>query len=238
MQRDGVDPRKVLFLDTNSLHYMDLFVRFAERHDLIGETEPCALQDPIDALPKGTYRDSIRSGCNIIAFALQEDALVEYSPVSKVELLSGRVKGAAIENAAKEGVPDRMWSRMYEEEIRDRSTEQDLSRIRTRIEDLNSVLDQWGVVLVYGSYGSRAIDVLELATVIVGFIYMGAADSIVYASAIATRADYLVTGDSYLYKTVNLIHNPSDRVRYQNIQRQLLVLGDGSLPQARDCKRL
>lgn len=235
---DGRDRRTVLFLDTNSLHYMDLFMRFAERNNLIGETNREALNDRIDESADGNYRDSIRSGCNIVHVALQQDALLEYSPVSKIELLSGRVRGAVIENAAKEGVPDRMWSRIYERDIRDRSIEEDLNRIRTRVDGLVSVLERWGIVLVCASDGSRTMDVLELAAVIVGFVYMGAADSIVYASAIAAKAEYLVTGDGYLNETVNLIHNPSGRVRYQGIQRRLQTLSDGSLPQARDCKKL
>ena len=234
----GADHRTVLFLDTNSLHYLDLFVRFSEEHDLIGETDKGIVEQRIDGIDDENYQDSIRRGCNIVYFALQEDALVEYSPVSKIELLAGRVKGAAIENAAKEGVPDRMWSRIDEREIRDRSIAQDLKRIRTRVDDLGSVLDRWDVTLVYGSGVSRAIDVLELASVVVGMVFMSTADSIVYASAIAARADYLVTGDSYLRETVNLIHNPSNQPRYLNVQRQLQILSDGALPQARDCKRL
>ena len=170
---DGADRRTVLFLDTNSVHYMDLFIRFAEKTGLVGETERCALYDRISELADKNYKDSLRSGCNIVHFALQQDALLEYSPVSKIELISGRVKGAIIENAAKEGVPDRMWSRIYEKEIRDRSIEEDLKRIRTRIDDIGPVLERWGIVLVCASEGSRAMDVLELAAVIVGLVYMG-----------------------------------------------------------------
>ena len=232
------DHRIVLFLDTNSLHYLDLFIRFSEENDLIAETDREVVEQHIDSLDDEHYRDSIRCGCNIVHFALEEDALVEYSPVSKIELIAGRVKGAVIENAAKEGIPDRMWSRMYEKEIRDRSITQDLERIRTRVDDFGSVLDRWNVAHVYGSSGSRTMDVLELASVVVGMVYMSTADSIVYASAIAAKADYFITGDSYLRETVNLIHNPSNRPRYLSVQRQLRTLSDGSLPQAKDCKGL
>ena len=234
----GTDHRTVLFLDTNSLHYLDLFIRFSEETGLIGEANRGTVDQRIDSLASGNYRDGIRCGCNIVHFALQEDALVEYSPVSKIELIAGRVKGAVIENAAKEGIPDRMWSKMYEREIRDRSIAQDLKRIRTRVDDLGSVLDRWSVTLVYGNSGSQTIDVLELASVVVGMVYMSTADSIVYAGAIAAKADYFITGDSYLRETVNLIHNPSKRQRYLSVQRQLQTLSDGSLPQAKDCKRL
>ena len=234
----SVDRRTVLFLDTNSLHYLDLFIRFSEENDLIGETNRGIVGQHIDSLADEDYKDGIQCGSNIVHFALQEDALLEYSPVSKIELLAGRVKGAVIANAAKEGIPDRMWSRIYEREIRDRSIAQDLKQIRTRVDDLGSFIDRWDVTLVYGSGVSRTMDVLELASVVVGMVYMSTADSIVYASAIAAKADYFITGDSYLRETVNLIHNPSNRPRYVDVQRQLQTLSDGSLPQARDCKKL
>lgn len=234
----SADRRTVLFLDTNSLHYLDLFIRFSEENDLIGETNRGIVGQRIDSLADEDYKEGIQCGCNIVHFALQEDALLECSPVSKIELLAGRVKGAVIANAAKEGIPDRMWSRIYEREIRDRSIAQDLKQIRTRVDDLGSVIDRWDVTLVYGSGVSRTMDVLELASVVVGMVYMSTADSIVYASAIAAKADYFITGDSYLRETVNLIHNPSNRPRYLNVQGQLQALSDGSLPQARDCKKL
>ncbi len=61
---------------------------------------------------------------------------------------------------------------------------------------------------------------------------------LVYAGAIAARAEVLITGDGYLFHTVNLIHNPSGRARYEAIQRHLEGLTAGSLPVARDCNQL
>ena len=233
----GVTPRKVVFLDTNSVHYVDLFMHFARRNgftaDDIDEAKLLKrLQDERDG-----YRDSLQKGHKIVSFVLREDAQMEFSQVTKIELLCGRVKGSVIESAAREGVPDRMWSRIDERYIRDQSKEEDLRRIRTGVGGLNSVVEEWGVI-VASSEEQRPLDVLELAMSIVGFVYMSVADSIVYASAIAARADILVTGDGYLYHTVNLIHNPSGRCRYQNIKQRLESLSDGPLPQARSCDHL
>ena len=231
--------RTVVYLDTNSLHYLDLFLQFVQNSDFtiddIGSRE---LATQLEQVEEVGYRKSIQKGCRIISFVLQEDAQVEFSQVSNIELLCGRVRGAAIENAARQGIPDRMWSRIGEHEIRDWSNETGLQRIRTRIADLGSTLKESGVFMGIASEGKRVLDILELATVIVGHVYMSATDSIVYASAIAARADLLITGDGYLSKTVNLIHNPSGRARYDQIQQHLESLSGGTLPKARDCGKL
>lgn len=126
---------------------------------------------------------------------------MEFSHISKIELLCGRVRGAVIEDAAREGIPDRMWSRIGEREIRDGSNEADLRRIRDRVDDLGRTLEESGVIVGVASEAKRVLDILELATSIVGLVYMSVADSVVYASALAARADLLITGDSYLFQT-------------------------------------
>ena len=197
-----------------------------------------ALDKQLEQVDEVGYRQSLEKGRRIISFVLQEDAQVEFSHVSKMELLCGRVRGAVIENVAREGIPDRMWSRIREQEIRDGSNEEDLERIRRRVGDLGSPLEESGIILGVGSEGRQVLDILELATSIVGLVYLSATDSLVYAGAMAARAEVLITGDGYLLQTVNFVHNLSGRARYEAIQRHLEGLTEGSLPVARDCNRL
>ena len=230
--------REVVFLDTNALHYLSLFIGFARDNGFtvtdIGNEN---LARRIDQEDEPSYKISLWNGHKIVAFVIRTDAQIEFSHVSMVELLSGRIKGAAILNLAKEGVPERMWSTISEIEIRDRS-ESDLPRIKARVGELPSVLGEWDIVFGASSANYETIDVLELAMEVVGLIYMSAVDSIVYANAIAARADYLVTGDNYLRRTVNLIHNPSGSERYQQIKQALQRLSSSELPQARNCGNL
>ena len=230
--------REVVFLDTNALHYLTLFIGFARDNGFtvtdIGHENLAKRMDQED---EAGYRTSLWNGHKIVAFVIRTDAQIEFSHVSMVELLSGRIKGAAILNLAREGVPERMWSTISEIEIRDRS-ESDLPRIKARVRDLPSVLGEWDIVFGASGANNEAIDVLELAMEVVGLVYMSAADSIVYANAIAARADYLVTGDNYLRRTVNLIHNPSGSERYQQIKQALQRLSGSELPQARNCGSL
>lgn len=232
--------REVVFLDTNALHYLSLFIGFARDNGFtvtdIGHEN---LARRIDQEDETGYKISLWNGHKIVAFVIRTDAQIEFSHVSMVELLSGRIKGAAILNLAKEGVPERMWSTISEIEIRERS-ESDLPGIKARVGELPSVLNEWNIVFGASSAKNEAIDVLELAMEVVGLVYMSAADSIVYANAIAARADYLVTGDNYLRRTVNLIHNPSgsEQQRYQQIKQALQRLSGSELPQARNCGNL
>ena len=233
------DGRSVVYLDTDSLHFLDLFMRYVQDGGVnLNEIESGALSEKLEQVDEIGYRKSLDKGRRIISFVLQQDAQVEFSYVSMVELLCGRVRGAVIENAAREGIPDRMWSRLTEQEIRDRSKEEDLARIRRRLGDLGTALEETGVVFGFGSEGRHVLDILELAASIVGRVYLSVTDSLVYAGAIAARAEILITGDGYLYHTVNLIHNPSGRARYEAIQRYLVGLTARSLPVARDCSRL
>ena len=228
--------RTVVYLDTNSLHYLDLFMRFLRTNGLtVDNIGSEALSGQLEQVEEAGYRRGLRHGCRIVSFVLEKDAQVEFSQVSKIELLCGRVRGAVIANAARQGTPDRMWSRIGEREIRDDSNEKELQQIRDRIEDLDSALEESGIVMGVRSEGS---DVLELAAILVGLVYMSATDSIVYASAIAARADLLITGDKYLVETVNRIQCPNGRPRYEAIQRQLRELTGGLPPKALDCSRL
>ena len=113
--------RKVVYLDTNSLHYLDLFLQFIRAEGLtVEDVESGELATQLEQVEEVGYRTSLQKGCRIISFVLQEDEQVEFSQVSNIELLCGRVRGAVIENAAKQGIPDRMWSRIGEHEIRGR----------------------------------------------------------------------------------------------------------------------
>lgn len=230
--------RKVLFLDTNTLHYLSLFVRFAcDNEFTVNDIDGDRLRCLIDQEREARYKKNLQKGHKLISFVLREDAQIEYSHLSVVELLCGRIKGAVIKCLAKEGVPERMLSRIKEEDIRDLS-EPGLPDIRKGVNDLASVLTGWNIIFA-ARKSEGCIDVLRLAMDIVGLVYMSAADSIVYAEAIAAQPDFLVTEDDYLYQTVKRIHTPNDHNSFQKIRHELqLLIGDYELPRACKCSEL
>lgn len=197
--------RKVVFLDTNVLHFIDLYLRRAREHDLFpvaGEEE--AAYRHLDGLPKDKLRRSLTDGLNAVACLLREEARVEYSSIAELELMAGRARGRAVEKAAAEGIPDRMWTRFDETEVGDRLLGSDLTAIRNRIEELGPELTAAGLdTAVAGAERTR--DAIELAKDVAEAVYMGFADSVIYAGALVAEADELLSADNYLTKAINRI---------------------------------
>lgn len=208
----------VVFLDTNSLHFIHLYLMWAKERGL----DPASTQgDGIaeakkqPAKHRGNLEKGLEQGWKIVASLARPDVRVEYSPLSELEMMAGRARGRAIEKAASEGVPDRMWTRFREEEIGARLTAADLTDIRTRVEGLGSALERAGIPATVSDPG-RTRDVFDLAKDIAGLVYLGMADSVIYASALVAGADYLITRDEYFRKTVNRIRTgqkPYDEAR-------------------------
>ena len=238
--------QKLAFLDTNTLHYIGIYLEYAKENDLFPRgakdtaKEKEAAAENVNNLAEVDLKKSLKRGLETVYFLSTQDVQVEYAPVSELELLTGKTKGKAIMSAAKEGVPDRMWSRFREDEIRERVAPTDLADIKYKVDGLTSMLEESGVA-VKTSRSDQTSEVLELAKGINGLVYMEAMDSIIYASAIIAQADYLFTADEYLKKTVNYIHGPCGNLHYEEIRRKLqqlvsqIILGnadDVELPRA------
>lgn len=223
--------QKVAYLDTNTLHYIALYLNYAKNNNLypLSEQTKCTALDYLDQSSDKELRKSLRRGLHTICYMSNHDLQIEYSIASEIELLFGRARGKAIENAAQEGIPDRMWSRLGEEQISRRLDISDLTEIRSRIDSLSCNLENLGIAIL--SRG-RTRDVFELAKGIAGLVFMSVFDTIIYASVLVAHSDYLITTDGYFLKTINRIHNPAGRPAYEEIQRRLLALlgSDVSLP--------
>ncbi len=173
--------RSVAFLDTNTLHYVGIYLVFARRHGLF----PFAANDSqnnretaatrVDEFAEAALKNSLKKGLAIVYFLTTQDVEVQYAPVSELELLTGRTRGAAVIAAAKEGVPDRIWSRFDQHEIRDRVTLIECSDVKGSIDGLTSVLAESGIA-VETRDKNRTSEAMELALSINGLIYFQAMD--------------------------------------------------------------
>lgn len=221
--------QKLVFLDTNTLHYIGIYLEYATENDLFpvsakdGAKEKEKAAEKVRTVAEADLRKSLLRGLETVYFLSTQDVQVQYAPISELELLTGRTKGRAILNAAREGVPDRMWSRFREDEIRERVTPTDLADIKAKINGFVSMLEESGVAVKTGR-NDQTSDVLELAKDINGVVYIEPVDSIIYASALVAQADFLLTADEYLRKTVNNIHTPSGDSRFEQIRWQLQQL--------------
>ena len=234
--------RQVVFLDTNTLHYVGIYLVYAKRKGLFPWHTQTSVPTKdssrvvLDHLTEKEFKRSLKRGLETVNFLATRDVEVQYSSISELELITARTKGKAVLSAAKEGIPDRIWSHFEEPEIRDRLAPAALTATKKSVDELTSLLIDSNVA-VNPPVPTQDRDVLDLAKGINGLVYMEAMDSIIYANALLAEADLLFTGDGYLRKTINLIHNPRGldryrRDRYRRIQQKLKrlvgksVLGD------------
>ena len=216
--------QKVAFLDTNALHFIRLYLDYCrnqklrpDRPDLSIEIDVGAIEKRLKDMSDQALKASIRKGRKTIEWLLSQDLRIEYSPVSELELISGLARGHAIRAAAAEGIPDRMWGRISDDDIQRRVTAEELKKIGDRIKELPDELDE---ISISKLPSAEYRDVWELSKSLAEIIYLSPNDGIIYASALYVRAEYLVTGDEYFRNMVNRIHN-SDKPLFHKIRRQV-----------------
>lgn len=196
--------RKVTFLDTNVLHFMDLYLRRAKDRDLFPfGGDDAAAKEHLNTTIEDTYlKSSLKKGLNVIEHLRRASCLVEYSSASELELMVGRARGKAIEKAAAEGIPDRMWTHLSDRKISDRLLATDMIAIRRTVEGLGQLFNDAGIDATVGR-AAQSRDVLKLAKDITGIVYMSAMDSIIYAGALVAGADSVLSDDEYLKNTMH-----------------------------------
>lgn len=223
-QRDN--SQKMAFLDTNTLHYMGIYLAHSNKYEYpnIYEDKRSDLERRLKANKErensnDAYIKSVRQGFGVIDFLRAGNIRVEYSPISELELVSGRIKGAAILAAAQESIPDRMWSQFREPEVRERMSIKETQQVSARVNVFLETLKGLEISIGYSDL-QKDRDVLRLAKEIVSLVYMAGMDSIIYAWAIFSRADYLITFDESFKEVVDKVHKAADD-RYRHIASKL-----------------
>ena len=221
--------RKVAFLDTNALHFVDLYLRRAGERKLFpldgGEAEAYS---HLDGSTEGKLREALTKGLNAVAYLLRDEVRVEYSVIAELEMMAGRARGRALERAAAEGIPERMWTRFRENETSGRLLTQDLIQIRHRVEEIGPTLEAAGIDASVAD-ASRTRDALELAKDVAAAIYMSMADCVIYASALVAEADELLSADRYLRKAVNRLKDKSMQDTRLRLQQRVAAVRSGPL---------
>ena len=230
--------RKVVFLDTNVLHFVGLYLSRAKDRGLFpfGGDEAAA-EKHLSGMPEADPAKSLGKGLRVVMSLRRDNPRVEYSTVSELELMAGKARGKAIEKAAAEGVPDRMWTRLYDQDIGKRLLASDLTRIAGAVDGLGGMLQDAGIDATV-SNSDRGRDVLATAREVMELVYLSVIDSVIYAEAIAAQADRIISADDYLRKTVNRIRNDGSwREARERLQERVAALlsrdpGSVTLPDA------
>ena len=229
---------KVVFLDTNVLHFVSLYLSRAKDRGLFPFGGDAATAEKyLNSMTEAALAKSLGKGLRVVISLRRDNPRVEYSTASELELLAGRAKGKAIEKAAAEGVPDRMWSRLGEKEIAERLSASDFSQIAEGVDGLSGMLQEAGIDATV-SNTDRGREVLAIAKEVMGLVYLSVIDSVIYAEAIAAQADQMISADDYLGKTVRRIKKEvSPEGRGAQLQERVAVLlsrdpGSVTLPDA------
>jgi len=210
-----VDIQPVLFLDTNAVHYIRLYLKFAIDHNLppVGSSTT----DPVEEIKKafvGRTRGSYEKGLKLTEYLrnrVATGARIEYSPITPLEIACGLLRGAGIVDATSEGITHRMWSQINQDEILNRLRPDTYEQIRFATDDLEDDFEKAGITI--GEANPEMMrDVWMLARQILTVIFLDVGDSIVYASALLAIADELITRDGYFNKVINGIENPDSAV--------------------------
>lgn len=203
--------QEVVFLDTNTLHYARLYLKFAIKKKLppFKKREDSEIEREINNHWKGRSRKIIKNSKKLIQNLRKKtrkgDRIV-YSPISYQELAYGILKGKAIEDAAKQNIP-RMWKRMDEDEIFEQllscyygDNDKDLDGLETEFENADINLIQASRTSMY--------EVWIVARNLLKYVFLDVGDSIIYASALLELATELRTSDKYFREIANGISNP------------------------------
>ena len=215
---NSVDTQVVGFLDTNVLHYVSLYLKFAASRDLF----------PLAVDPAATSAAHVPEAQTRIVDEAEKDLRqsllrglgVRYAPVSELELIAGRLRGRAIVKAAQEALPDRMWSKFDEGEIRRRLTPTDCLEVAIEAASIVPALGGAGLAVLPVDTSDTSY-ILDLTRFLARLVYLQPLDAIIYSAALVAQAHEFYTADGYLLRTVNRIGNPQRSPEQQKMSRQI-----------------
>ena len=215
---------RVAFLDSNTLHYIRLYLSHAKKNNLYPYGNNHDVTELRSVLESGSDRElakALKRGMETVRYIAEEVRIahVEYAAVSELELLAGMARGRAILKTSYESPPLRMWNRVQDAYVSDLLSSSDLNDVRSSVDGLTLLLEE-SAIAVRSDHQERTRDVLELAKDISSLVYMETIDCVIYSSTLITQADFLFTSDRYMRDTVNDIRAGMSP-RYQEINYRL-----------------
>ena len=94
--------RNVVYLDTNVLHFVGLYLSRAKERGLFPfGGDAAAAEEYLSGMTETDLAGSLGKGLRVVISLRRDDPRVEYSTASELELLAGRARGKAIEKAGR-----------------------------------------------------------------------------------------------------------------------------------------
>jgi len=225
--------RPTLFLDTNALHYMFSYLRYAKELDLPpyrkrGQNE---IRNTLRTkLPKGIV-NHVMKGATTLAFIQKQtqdqDAAVYTSRFAKSEILYGSLEGLAHARLAREGTIYRMRQRL--------GTLSELVSMYLETSDSENVVREWDEMLsllerkdkISIEFAEEDINfrqIADIAEFLQSKVFIDVLDSWMYGCALVLQAEQIITFDNYFKKLINKLVTPSGDPDWKNLKNDMLNL--------------
>jgi len=222
--------RPTLFLDTNALHYMFSYLRYAKKLDLppyrkrrCGEIKETLRSK----MPKGIVK-YFMNGAKTLAFLQKqtqdEDAAVYTSHFTKSEILCGSLEGIVHVRLAQEGIIYRMRQRLR--------TISELVSMYLEASDYEDVVREWDemislleekdrIIINFAEDDDNFRQIANISEFLQSKIFMDVLDSWMYSCALVVQADQIITFDEYFRKVINNLANPSEDEDWKNLRSEM-----------------
>jgi len=220
-----------LFLDTNALHYMFSYLRYAKDLGLppYKEKNWDEVKEALrNKLPR-KIADYIMNGAKTLAFlqkqTQEQEAAIYTSRFAKSEILCGSLEGLAHARFAREGAIYRMRQRL--------GTLSELVSMYLEASDSEVVIKEWDKMLsLLKEQGRVPIELTEndtnfkqiadISEFLQSRVFIDVLDSWMYGCALAVGAEQIITFDSYFKKLINKLDNPSGDEDWKIVKEELL----------------
>jgi hypothetical protein len=200
----------VVFLDTNAVHFAKLTLSFgtAKNVDVLA-VEWDKVRTELENHTVGPAAiESYEKGFWTLRYLHKrstEPVKFYYSPVTRLELLCGSLRGEAIKKAVQSGVPNRWYSRLEEKDIRLHLEPHGYTQVTSEHQNVDQQFDTIGIILTEQELDR---DVWRIARALLESIFVDVQDCLVFASAFLLQANELLTIDGYLRELVRWTQNP------------------------------
>jgi hypothetical protein len=203
----------LLFLDTNALHFTRLYLAYAKKNNVApfnGTPEDAEKQLKTEFGNRGDALKGFLKGKKVaetLAKETSDGKRIEYSPVARVEMHCGYLKGRAICAAAHQAMPSRWWSKIDDTEIFHRLDRAAYSEICSDAQQIEVLFGDAGI-LISETDPSNLREMWALTEAVLNVVFLDYGDCSIYAAAISSMADEILTYDGYLNFVANGLYNP------------------------------
>ncbi len=226
------DFRPTIFLDTNALHYMSSYLRWAKQKNWPPCQGKVTLNEVQDTLIKNMPKNLaewILQGAKTLSFLQQQvdeqEADIYTSRFAKAEVIYGVLEGQAHARMAREGFPYRMRQRVgvLSELVSMYLESQDYQQVVGEWDDFLDLLkDKGNIRVLYVEDKADFFRIAEVAEFLQSRIFMDVVDSWMYACALVMQAEGMITFDGYFRRVIGMLYNPQGKEDWQQLQNDLL----------------